>query len=314
MEKMFRETPFNGYNRDDVNAYVRKKDEEYKELEASMKKQKSEYDEENRKLNELVGSLNQMLEDKIKENLDLSEEVMRLKNSELEQNNCICEKIAVIDELQKKNRDLEELYNSLKGNAEHQETLLKQQETKLTDLSDKNRQFEENLQSYIQNANKLREEAEAGLAINSKIEELNKVIEEKDNKIKSLEANWEQCKKDYMLYQEVKSSVEKINSEAKKQADTIIANANARRERIIEEANSAAENIVKKAQGGTAEIKEMLANLKKAVSEINGKIEYAEMSMDLDRYVENLKNEPKEKQGSAHDELVRLLGINLGED
>ena len=34
IEKTFRETPFNGYNRDDVNAFVRKRDEEFKETEA----------------------------------------------------------------------------------------------------------------------------------------------------------------------------------------------------------------------------------------------------------------------------------------
>ena len=46
--------------------------------------------------------------------------------------------------------------------------------------------------------------------------------------------------------------------------------------------------------------------------EINTKIEYAQMSMDLDQYVEKLKEEPTpEAKESAHDELVRLLGLNL---
>ncbi len=312
IEKMFRETPFNGYNRDDVNAYVRRQDEEFKELESDLRRQFDETNEENIKLNELVGSLNRQIEEKIQENLELTEEILRLRNSELEQTNCICEKTAVIDELQKKNKELEELYNSLKGNAEHQESILKQQETKLSDLSDKNKEFEANLQSYIQNANKLREEAEAGLAINSKIADLNKIIEEKDNKIKALEANWEQCKKDYLLYQEVKNSVSKITDEAKRQADSIVVAANEKREKILAEANNEANGIVEKAKVGTVEIKEMLTNLKKAVLDINTKIEYAEMSMELDQYVDKLKEEPApEVKESAHDELVRLLGLNL---
>ncbi len=312
IEKMFRETPFNGYNRADVNAYVRRQDEEFKELESDLRRQFDETNEENIKLNELVGSLNRQIEEKIQENLELTEEILRLRNSELEQTNCICEKTAVIDELQKKNKELEELYNSLKGNAEHQESILKQQETKLSDLSDKNKEFEANLQSYIQNANKLREEAEAGLAINSKIADLNKIIEEKDNKIKALEANWEQCKKDYLLYQEVKNSVSKITDEAKRQADSIVVAANEKREKILEEANNEANGIVEKAKVGTVEIKEMLTNLKKAVLDINTKIEYAEMSMELDQYVDKLKEEPApEVKESAHDELVRLLGLNL---
>lgn len=310
IEKLFRETPFNGYNRDDVNAYLKKQDENFKEIEASLRKQAEENDEENKKLSDLVDSLNKQIEEKIQENLELTEEVMRLKNAELEQSNCICEKIAVIDELQAKNRELTELYDSLKGNAEHQENLLKQQETKLTSLSDKNKEFEENLQSYIRNANKLREEAEAGLAINAKVEELSKIIEEKDNKIKSLEASWEQCKKDYVLYQGVKNSVGKITDEAKKQAENIIGAANEKRESIIAEAHVSAAEIVEKAKNETVEIKDMLTNLKKAVLEINTKIEYAEMSMELDRYVDKLKDEAAEKD-SAHDELVRLLGLNL---
>ena len=58
--------------------------------------------------------------------------------------------------------------------------------------------------------------------------------------------------------------------------------------------------------------KEMLTNLKKAVLDINTKIEYAEMSMELDQYVDKLKEEPApEVKESAHDELVRLLGLNL---
>lgn len=312
IEKTFRETPFNGYNRDDVNAFVRKRDEEFKETEAELKSRCDELSEENSELNELVSSLNKQIEEKIHENFELTEEIMRLKNAELEQNNCICEKVAVIEELQKKNRELEELYNSLKGNAEHQENILKQQETKLSDLSDKNKEFEANLQSYIQNANKLREEAEAGLAINSKITELQKVIDEKDAKIKTLEASWEQCKKDYLLYQEVKNSVSKITDEAKRQADSIISEANNKRERILSEASDEANGIVAKAKVGTDEIKSMLGNLKKAVLDINTKIEFAEMSIDLDKYVESLKKEetPEEKE-SAHDELVRLLGLNL---
>ncbi len=313
MEKMFRETPFNGYNRDDVNAYVRRQDEEFKALEADLKRQYEDTREENSKLKEIVDTLNKKLEEKMQENLELSESIMTLKNAELEKNNCICEKTAALDELSKRNQELSELYNKLKGNAEHQETLIKQQETKLTDLSDKNKEFEANLQSYIQNANKLREEAEAGLAINAKITELNKIIEEKDNKIKALEANWNQCKKDYLLYQEVKNSVGKITDEAKKQAESIINAANEKREKIISEANGEAEGIVEKAKGNTAEIKEMLANLKNAVLDINTKIEYAEMSMELDQYVEKLKEEqptPEAKE-SAHDELVRLLGLNL---
>ena len=312
MEKMFRETPFNGYNRDDVNAYVRKQDEEFKALESDLKRQFEDTQEENYKLKELVDTLNKKLEAQMQENLELSEEIMSLKNAELEKNNCICEKTAALDELQRRNQELSELYNKLKGNAEHQETLIKQQETKLTDLSDKNKEFEANLQNYIQNANKLREEAEAGLAINAKIAELNKIIEDKDNKIKALEANWNQCKKDYLLYQEVKNSVGKITDEAKKQAEAILSSANEKREKILSDADIEAKNIVEKAKGGTAEIKEMLANLKNAVLEINTKIEYAQMSMDIDQYVEKLKEEPTpEAKESAHDELVRLLGLNL---
>ena len=56
----------------------------------------------------------------------------------------------------------------------------------------------------------------------------------------------------------------------------------------------------------------MLVNLKKAVLEINTKIEYAEMSIELDNYVEKLKKEQSaEEKDSAHSELVRLLGLNL---
>lgn len=308
IDRLFRETPFNGYNRDDVNAYIKKADEQAKYAENDLKKQYDEVAAEVAKLNELVNSLNKLIETKNKENLELTDEIMRLKNRELEQKSCICEKTAVIDELTKKNSELTGLYENLRGSSEKQEEKLKQQENKLTDLSSKNREFEENLQSCIQNSNRLREEAEAGLGTNAKIAELKAVIAEKDAKIQALEANWGQCKKDYLVYQEVKGSVDRITQEAKRQADATVASANAKRESILREAAEAAEKLVEKAKYGTTDIKKMLDNLKNAVAEINTKIDYAKMSMDLDSYVEGLRKSPD--KDSPQDELVRLLGLS----
>lgn len=311
IEKTFRETPFNGYNRDDVNTYIRKKDEEFKAVEAELNTKYDTIKEENERLHSLAESLNVRVEEQARENLELSEEVMRLRNSELEQNSCICEKTAVIEELQKKNKQLEELYSNLKGDAEHREEILRNQENRLSDLSDKNKEFEASLQDYIRNANKLKEEAEAGLAINNKIAELNEVISAKDEKIKELEENWEKCKKDYLLYREIKNRIEKITDEAKKQADTIISEAHTQRMQILSETEKEANEIVEKAKYGTAEIRTMLANLKKAVFDINTKIEFAEMSIDSDKHTRKSSEGNTPENKTTRDELVRLLGLNL---
>ena len=231
-QKLFRETAFNGYNRDDVREYIKKQDERIRELETSLAdseairaSEQQEAQAEIEKLNGIIESLNGVLDEKNKENLELTEQVMQLKNALLEQANALQEKVNAIELLRKELDDVNAMYSELRANSDKQSEKIAEQSERLSALDDKNKQVEDDLRTYIERSEKLKNEAEGDLLAGSKLRELEATIAQKDERIKFLEDNWNQHKADYNVYTEVKNNVENILSGANKKADETLKNA-----------------------------------------------------------------------------------------
>ena len=216
-QKLFRETAFNGYNRDDVREYIKKQDERIRELEtaaadseAIRQSEQADAQAEIEKLNNIIASLNEVIDEKNKENLELTEQVMQLKNALLEQTTALQEKVTAIDSLRNELAEITELYNNLKNDSSKQSEQLAAQSEKLSALDNKNKRVEDDLKTYIERSEKLKQEAESDLLAGSKFRELEATIAQKDERIKFLESNWNMHKNDYNVYTEVKNNVSVI--------------------------------------------------------------------------------------------------------
>lgn len=185
-ERILRETPFNGYNRDDVKAYIRKQDDKIKDLENSItlmgeEKEESELSlkKEIERLNEEIRALNDTLSQRADENFTLSEQIMKQKDTVIDQVAAIQQKTSDLDTLRAENEALKK---------------------------DIDRQVES--------------------IIKGKISEYESQIKAKDERIKFFEGIWDQAKKDYAVYTDVRKNVDEIMADAKSKAEEIISAAN----------------------------------------------------------------------------------------
>ncbi|MDF2685221.1 MAG: hypothetical protein K0S55_402 [Clostridia bacterium] len=325
--KLFRETPFNGYNREDVVNYITKQDQETRELEENYKREVSASTtelaaskNEIEKLKSIIDTLNSTIEEKIESYNELNEEYNQLKNKLLEQSAVLTDKSEMADKLQDKFENLSNRYDDLNKKVNNQEKLI-------SELKEQNEEQNNSIREYIEKVCILQAASDNDSTMKTRIAEYQRLLAEKDEKIKSLENNWDQCKKDYAVYIDVRNNVDKILNQAKAQADEIIKNANlesndiieaGKREkeaitskineelnsllinatkesgRIIKNAKEQAENIITSARISTAETKEKLLQLKNSVNSIITGIDYAVINIDLDNKL-NFNTEQKKK-------------------
>ncbi len=270
-EKLFRETPFNGYNREDVKAYLKDLDIQKKEfeercredcvrLEEQLESQKAEIE----KLNGMLTELNERMTAKTDENLRLSSELLSLKNRELEQANIITEKTEELLTLQKQ---LEQANLKIQA-AEKKE---KPSESVGT-------VFEENIRRCIEKANRLKREVEQGYLRTSSEDEYKRKLEEKDKTIRDMEGRWEQCKKDYAVYLDVRNNAEQIKNDARSKAEQIIAEAKKQADEIILAAKQTSDRIIAEAKENEESIRARVDSLKASVESIINTIQFMDPS------------------------------------
>jgi chromosome segregation ATPase len=344
--KLFRETPFNGYNREDVVNYITKQDQEARELEESYKRdlsvsaaELSSAKAEIEKLKSIIDTLNRTIEEKTESYNELNEEHNQLKNRLLEQSAALTEKSESAEKLQEKFENLSNRYDDLNKKVNNQEKLI-------SELKTQNEEQSNSLREYIEKVCLLQAASDNDSTMKTKMAEYQRLLAEKDEKIKSLENNWDQCKRDYAVYIDVRNNVDKILNQAKAQADEIIRNAdmkageiinegkreketitgkineelnsiliNATKEsdRIIKNAKEHAENIINSAKLSTAETKEKLMQLKNSVSSIITGIDYAIINIDLDHKLTSSSDQKKKSDSKTTDEIMNEIINEVGE-
>ncbi len=230
---------------------------------------------------------------KNKENLELTEQVMQLKNALLEQANALQEKVNAIELLRKELDDVNAMYSELRANSDKQSEKIAEQSERLSALDDKNKQVEDDLRTYIERSEKLKNEAEGDLLAGSKLRELEATIAQKDERIKFLEDNWNQHKADYNVYTEVKNNVENILSGANKKADETLKNASMKAKQMLDSASEEREKTV-------LDLKKKLSDLKLAIQNIETSVDLT--VSELDRKSDNKYQIP--------DDLLKLLKID----
>lgn len=261
VEKLFRETPFNGYNRDDVKEYIKNSDIKLKQFEEECREncvlledQLSSLKSMNEELNIKVSSLNSELSEKREEILRLSSELEKFKNNELEQLNIINRKNSEVEELKKRLEELEKKFADIESAS-------------VPSPDD----FENSIRQYLVRATKLKEEVEAGCGFISK-EELYKELSEKDAKIKSLEDQLEQEKKERLSCEDIKNNVEKIKDDAKSEAAKIISDAAGEASRLRLETAQYCEKLISDAKESERSIRGRIDALKASVASIIGSV------------------------------------------
>ena len=329
--KLFRETPFNGYNREDVVNYITKQDQETRELEENYRHEISSSTveltatkEEIAKLKSIIDSLNRTISEKTESYDELYEEHNQLKNKFLEQSTTLTDKSELVEKLQEKFEGLSSRYDDLYNKINDQANLI-------SELRTQNEEQDNSLREYIEKVCNLQAASDNESATRIQITEYQRLIAEKDEKIKALENNWDNCKKDYTIYIDVRNNVDKILNQARLQADEIIKNANTEADeiiksgncekdvitgkineelnnllteatkessRIIKSAKEQAEDIMTSAKMSTAETKEKLLQLKNSVNSIITGIDYAVININLDDKLcfnsdQKIKEEPK---------------------
>ena len=308
-EKLFRETPFNGYNRDDVMEYIAEADRKHTEERAADIQEKNalaaeveEKTKEIEKLNGVIDSLNFAIDEKTKAYDELSAEFDAFK-----------EKHAPADgptpeELTARNNEMAEKIEHLTA--------------KLADAEKKVSEQEDQIRGYIETVCELQSAQQSSVDVRVKLGEAEKTIAEKDEKISFLQQGWEQYKRNYGKYLEIADSADRIVADAREEAakilaaaedsaaatkaaaqkekETIIDNingeiqlliANAVKEsgRIISAAEERAKLIKSNAISAANETREKLVLIKSSVSGILSNIDFAIMNIDPDKE----KDEPK---------------------
>ncbi len=212
-EKIFRETPFNGYNRDDVMAYIAEIDKKNTELRAADIQEKNSLAadleakvQEVEKLNGVIDSLNFAVEEKTAAYDELSAEFEAYK-AEMEKKSNLPDPETIKAEKEELASKLAAVTEEL---AEARRTVYAQ---------------EEQIRTQLETICTLQATQDTSSLVRTRLDEAEKAIAQKDEKINFLQQGWEQYKKNYGKYLEVADSAEKIVADAHTEAGQILASA-----------------------------------------------------------------------------------------
>ncbi len=212
-EKIFRETPFNGYNRDDVMAYIAEIDKKNTELRAADIQEKNSLaadleakTQEVEKLNGVIDSLNFAVEEKTAAYDELAKEFEAYK-AETENK----ASLPAPETVEAEKKEYEAKIAALTAELEAAKAKISEQE--------------EQIRSQIENICTLQATQDTSSLVRTKLDEAEKAIAEKDEKINFLQQGWEQYKKNYGRYLEIADSAEKIVADAHTEAGKILASA-----------------------------------------------------------------------------------------
>lgn len=295
-EKLFRETPFNGYNRDDVADYIAEMDkrnsqerqddlEEIENLRASLE----EKDAEIEKLNEVIRSLNFTLDE---------------KNREME---------AVTANAETEAPEPETEEPEVPAAEEPVEKLIPvaspEQEAKIADLTAKLSEAkaviadqEQQIREYIEKVCLLEAADHNDAEIQKKLSEAEAALEEKDRKIEFLRQGWEQYKKNYGKYMEVSDSADSILADAQKEAAKILEDARDSANLIKNSASKEKESIIEDING---EVQLLIANAIKESGRILSNAEEKAKSIRTD--AESSTAKAKETLSGLQTSLAELI-------
>jgi chromosome segregation ATPase len=212
-EKIFRETPFNGYNRDDVMAYIAEIDKKNTELRAADVQEKNSLaadleakTQEVEKLNGVIDSLNFAVEEKTAAYDELAKEFEAYK-AENESKAALPDPEVVAAE----KKEYEDKIAVLTAELEAAKAKISEQD--------------DQIRSQIENICTLQATQDTSTAVRARLEDAEKSIAERDEKINFLQQGWEQYKKNYGKYMELAESAEKIINDAHSEAGKILASA-----------------------------------------------------------------------------------------
>ncbi len=212
-EKIFRETPFNGYNRDDVMAYIAEIDKKNTELRAADIQEKNSLaadleakTQEVEKLNGVIDSLNFAVEEKTAAYDELAKEFEAYKT---ENENKVG--LPAPEAIEAEKKEYEAKIAALTAELEAAKAKISDQE--------------DQIRSQIENICALQATQDTSSLVRARLDEAEKAIAQKDEKINFLQQGWEQYKKNYGKYLEIADSAEKIVADAHTEAGQILASA-----------------------------------------------------------------------------------------
>lgn len=289
-KELFRKTPFNGYNRDDVLNYMKEQDLRLTELNAENENLKKDGD----KRLEEISALKKEIREKEKFIEETEKRVAEEGGKTLRE--AAEKRQEEIDEISKETERLREENEQLKKEIEHRDGMITVfdniKENELTELrekikaadeaSERNEKIIEELKTELAAANfvnsksELEETKTALIVLRGKYDELKAAADEKEKIAEVLKS--ELLLKDEVIKsfrEEMAFATEKLNeAEAEKEkAVTDMSNGNAEAEELLRSAKIKSEYMVKNAEYFAYSTKERLISVKKSIDNALDNIE-----------------------------------------
>lgn len=314
-EKLFRKTPFNGYNRDDVLQYLTDADLRQKEKIAAYQDQiqalkeaagnglAEKLREEKNRLAEKIGTLRKQAEEERSaatesESKEQNPAVFQLKKDLTEARNeltdltalcaCLAKNEAKTDDYRAFQKELEELRAQDPRTEELRETVAGQEE-QIRQLTEQNETLQNAQAEWLAAKVRLSETELRVYEEKEQVRALEKLIEEKDEKIRGIEEAWEESKQKFLSTQKEQEAAGMIVTEAEAKAEAIIAEAETERQKRLEAINTEIKNIL---SGAVRESEKIIAaaNEKAEIIIKNANLSAAEAMRKLTPMKESLSS------------------------